>query len=205
MHTEQKRLCFPSHKLPCIRAIYHGLVLLFCSGEFKRSLYKDMKLYPAQSFTISTPLSSNEIKNEFGKFVEPKKYWRFFGGEKYFEGMITDNGFKVSRNISYRNSFLPMIYGTIKEGINGSTLTIKMSLHPFVLVFMIVWMSFAAIGAFESFLIMSSPKDFHPSLLIPFEMLLFGWGLVSVGFWPEASKSKKQIYKIFNTSSEPGA
>ena len=44
--------------------------------------------------------------------------------------------------------------------------------------------------------VISGKTEFSPFLLIPFRMVLFGWLLVSGGFWFEAKKAKALLNDI---------
>ena len=159
-----------------------------------------MKLIPQETYTIYTSISVPEIKEQMMKYVEPKKMFRFFrGGSKYFEGDVSDSGFKLTRIISYRNSFLPIIKGSFEERASGLKVDVSMSMHPFVIAFMLFWFGGVGIGFITMlFSFIKSPTNFHPASLIPAGMLLFGWVLVSVGFWPEARKAKEKLNEILN-------
>lgn len=134
-----------------------------------------------------------------GNHIEAKKIFRLFGGDKYFEGEVSDIGFKLSRIISYRNSFLPIIKGSFEESASGLKINISMSMHPFVNAFMLIWFGGVGIGFFATiFSFLKSPTDFHSAFFVPAGMLLFGWGLVSIGFWSEARKAKEKLKTILN-------
>jgi hypothetical protein len=107
-----------------------------------------------------------------------------------FIGSVQDDSFKMKRNIRYRNSFLPMIRGTISSYGVGTRVSMTMFLHPAVAIFMIFWLSMVGSVAVS-----------HPTVSpIPWGMLAFGLAISVGGFIPEAIKAKRLILEAI---SEP--
>lgn len=108
---------------------------------------------------------------------------------KPYEGWLRGNSFKVNRLIMYRNSFLPTIKGEIVKEYRGAKVHITMRLHTFVLVFMLIWLG----GVFAfciAALFTSAGGEMGAFILVPFGMLLFGYGLSTAAFKYESKKSK---------------
>jgi hypothetical protein len=66
-------------------------------------------LIPYKRILITTSLTINDAVAVLAKAVSPKKrwyQWSFGGGG--FEGIVSRDGFKIERTISYCNSFLPI-------------------------------------------------------------------------------------------------
>jgi hypothetical protein len=101
-----------------------------------------------------------------------------------FIGTVQDNSFKVRRDIRYRNSFLPMIWGRLISIPTGTRVRVTMSLHPLVAVFMLVWLGFVGRGALVD-------RSGPPILL--WGMFAFGVVLIAVGFIPEVITAKRLI------------
>lgn len=162
-----------------------------------------MKLIPQETFTIDTSMSAPEVKERMMKHAEPKKWLRLFSAEcKFFQGECSDSGFKLSRIISYRNSFLPIINGKFEEGVNGMKINISISLHPLVIAFMLLWfvgLGMTCLGLLFNFI--TSPTNSRPAFVVPVGFLLFGWGLMWIGFWPEVRKAKEKLNLIFKNNS----
>ncbi|QIZ72295.1 hypothetical protein [Oxynema aestuarii] len=161
-------------------------------------------MFPHEHFTIVTALDPDAVRQRLSTVVEPPKTFRWQWGnpDKPYQGEIGDRSFKISRIIHYRNSFLPVIDGRIEPNGTGSKISINMKLHPFVLVFMLVWLSM--VGQIPAMFLMgilfalfTDQKEQVPIdsesylfLLFPLGMFVFGCGLPLIGFWPEARKSK---------------
>ena len=72
-----------------------------------------MILLPYESYYLITPLTKSEIVKRLLENTDPKSpvffNWKNKSSKPY-EGVISDNGFKIARRIEYRNSFLPIIH-----------------------------------------------------------------------------------------------
>ncbi len=167
-----------------------------------------MRFLPHDSFDIETSMSPEEIARSLKASVEPRKLFRLSSKHAIFQGELLCNGFKISRIIHYRNSFLPIINGTIRASHSGFIISINMRLHRFVMAFMCFWFGGVSIGMLTAIMGLLSGKT-HSSLilLIPFGMLVFGWALVSGGFWFEAKKQKRLLIEMFKKreTGESGA
>ena len=85
-------------------------------------------------------VETNKSKDEILQIIRDNTYIKtsvfdFPKGDKYFEGSVSENSFKICRCIHYRNSFLPLIIGTIEAHEYGSTINIRMRMAIPVIVF----------------------------------------------------------------------
>ncbi len=116
-----------------------------------------------------------------------------------FKGMVDSNTFKLTRNIFYRNSFLPEIKGTITKTDAGANVCVVMKLNMLVMIIMIAW--FVVTGFY-------SIKYLHEYLngyiseynSIYFTIFLFGYVIMIAGYKFEAYKAKKNLKDIFQTT-----
>ena len=167
-----------------------------------------MNLLPFESITYRTHLAPEYVLELIKRAIEPKKTFRIisiFGSDKYkdYEGKIDENGdFEISRIISYRNSFLPVIKGKIEQDISGSTITVKMRLHLVVMFFMMFWCGAVGIGFMVAMVFQSLGNEIQALNFIPLAMFFFGYGLTMGGFKYESNKSKKFLAKLFDTELE---
>ena len=154
-----------------------------------------------QSFTIYTSLSPAEVCEKLAEVVEPRKTfrWRWSKSEKPYEGEIGDHSFKISRIINYRNSFLPQISGRIQPNGAGSEVEITMTLHGFVIGFMLFWLGMVLQFGILFLVAMISEGKFQLAGLIPVGMFAFGCLMPFVGFVPEAKKSKKFLTELLQS------
>ena len=146
-------------------------------------------------FIIETKKSKDEILqiirgNTYIKtsvFDSPK-------GDKYFEGSVSENSFKIFRCIHYRNSFLPLIIGTIEKSDYDSTLKIKINMRMtlFVSVFISIWFT----GVLAGCLIVPFAGFPMPAALVPYAMLVFGILLVIIPNKIEAKKAREKLEEL---------
>lgn len=102
-----------------------------------------MQLLPYHKLTIRTqePLSMVIEKLE-AQIQAPETFrWGFPRPHAPYTGTISESGFKIYRIIHYRNSFLPVIRGQFESSSDETLVHITMRLHPFVIAFLIFWLS----------------------------------------------------------------
>ncbi len=151
-----------------------------------------MKLFPYNRFNIESEKSPDEVIKKVSEYVGEKEFFSFKPA-KEFSGSIHSNEFKIQKNISYRNSFLPIIEGVVKPNGDGTITDIKMRLNSLVFGFMCIWFFGVGVGCIA---VLSNLDSFSFHALIPFGMLVFGVALVNGGFWVEASKQKVRLIEI---------
>jgi hypothetical protein len=106
---------------------------------------------------------------------------------------VDDAGFNISRVIRYKNSFLPVVKARFLDEMGHAEIKITMRPTPFVLAFMGIWtggVSLGCIAAVSNLLDKSRAAPFAPVELVPFAMLLFGYGLCTIAFRAESSRAK---------------
>ena len=112
-----------------------------------------------------------------------------------FIGKVEEDSFRVRRDIRYRNSFLPLVWGRINSVPMGTHISVTMYLHPIVAAFMLFWFFGVGAGAL-AFLNAPLGKDQWESF-VPVGMLVFGVALVFGGFFPEAVKARHLLEQAF--------
>jgi len=151
-----------------------------------------MNILPYKYLELKTNLTADEVQHAIE--ISCKK-WSFSSAmfsshKKPFFGEVDNNKFEIYRHIKYGNSFLPIAYGRIEADGLGSKIIIRISLSASAILFMIVWF---AIGF----------KDGIPSIheyqglkiFIPFSFFIYGYALMSFGFWFEVPKLIRLIKK----------
>ncbi|WP_338814353.1 hypothetical protein V9L05_03175 [Bernardetia sp. Wsw4-3y2] len=170
-----------------------------------------MKYLPYENLTYKTHLSKEEILKRLNNKTEPEQWIRMSGvfssgKHKEYEGVINENSFKISRIIGYRNSFLPRIEGKIEEGKGSTLIHIKMRLHTFVLVFLVIWLSVMFIAA--TFLITTFSREVsHQSIsslasFTPFLMIIIISIVTILAFHYEGNKSKEFFQNLFEAERQ---
>lgn len=153
-------------------------------------------LIPFESLIITTSLTFSEVLQRLDEVVTLPKLFRItlpFGPPpvKPYEGTISGNTFKISRIITGRNSFLPIIKGEIHSQPFGCSIKIRMSLHTIVIAFMILWLwTTGSIGLFSLCAWFVEPSV-GPIFVPILGMFLFGWLLCLIPFKVEAKAATK--------------
>ena len=112
-----------------------------------------------------------------------------------FLGEVTGRSFHIRRDIQYRNSFLPLIRGTIVPSPNGSRVNVFMFMHPAAFIFVLVWFGF--LGTAEWRLLDANIARSY----VPVAMMVFGLVLSLGGFFFEALKVMPLLSEaVFNTA-----
>lgn len=160
-----------------------------------------MSFLPIEKITYKTRLNQDEIFKRLSEIVEPKKILRFGifrnNSSKTYEGEFNTNSFEIQRIISYRNSFLPIINGTIEKEFDGMAIHMKMRLHVFVMIFLCIWCGVILLATIILLSQTFSNWDLGLFSLIPIGMLLFAYVLTMGAFKYESNKSKKELQNLF--------
>ena len=144
-------------------------------------------------------VETNKSKDEILQIIRDNTYIKtsvfdFPKGDKYFEGSVSENSFKIFRCIHYRNSFLPLIIGAIEKSDYDSALKIKINMRMtiFVSVFISIWFT----GVLAGCLIVPFTGFPMPAALVPYIMLVFGILLVIIPNRIEAKKAREKLEEL---------
>ena len=162
--------------------------------------------FPYKKCKICTINSINEVIDIMKRSTSEKTVFTFLKSKRtYFEGDVTDNGFKISRVIKYKNSFMPVIIGNIENKNYKTYLNLEMRLNLFAFVFGIIWFSGVIFGFFSFIPNLLSIKSFDKesiSSLTPLFMLIFGYLLFTIPFIIESMIATNKIVKLVNGEIE---
>jgi hypothetical protein len=67
-----------------------------------------------------------------------------------FLGKVHGHAFRLRRDITGMNTFLPLVWGSVRPGPSGSEVSITMFVHPLVAAFML-WLAGLFVGAWTTF------------------------------------------------------
>lgn len=162
------------------------------------------KIIPIEKLKYHSKLTKEELFIQLQTEVEIEKPFKFgdinASYSKSYIGKIYKDSFVIKRAINYRNSFLPIIKGTIKEDNNGTYIYVKMELHELIKVFMIIWCGGILLSCFATIysLINENRADSENGIFmfLPFLMLLVGILMTIIGFKTESKKSIKDMEKL---------
>jgi hypothetical protein len=164
---------------------------------------------PLYRFELVSALSEPAVMERLRLLTRPKRgFWESIrdafrrpeASWPPFVGTVSKDGFRVYRDIRYRNSFLPIVSGRVEQTSDGTRVSVAMYLHPLAALFMLFWLSAVAIGAVSAY-----AKHGLAGASIPAGMFVFGVALVCGGFFPEAFKAKKLLRDGINRDLVTGA
>ena len=152
-----------------------------------------MKVLPHDSFTILIPDALPIVLQRLNAKVEQKKVFRFSNKHAPYQGTISEEGFRISRIIHYRNSFLPVIRGRFEVESHQTMIHVQMSIHPFVMAFLGFWFFFWYSAVVHTILTSAMPTNMvAQSVGMPMLILIIFW----VAFWSEANRSRSELTQI---------
>src|SRR4051812_22168859 len=97
-----------------------------------------ISLLPYRKISIFTPVTTEEAAAMLFKVVlkRPGSWMPSESDVGQFEGVVTSNGFKINRVLSYRNTFVPLLNGKFEAVEGGTRVVMMINLHPFALIWM---------------------------------------------------------------------
>ncbi len=154
--------------------------------------WRDLVTPPWRRYEITSRWAPAEIVAVMQRITGPRGW---FGPQtsREFHGTVTADGFVVSRTLSNRNSFLPVIIGRLEWVPGGTCIRITMRLNWFVLAFWVFWMTAVTSGLLT---VLIQARDVNGNLaptLFPLGMLVFGYLVCSVLFGYEARRAKNML------------
>jgi hypothetical protein len=101
---------------------------------------QELLAFPYRRLTLETSAPVVHVLKRIEQDVEPRKLWRFSRVHRDFEGVVLRSNFKITRIIHYRNSFLPVMVGTVQPRLQGGTrVEITMRLNRAIAAIMMLW------------------------------------------------------------------
>ncbi|WP_417942112.1 hypothetical protein [Flavobacterium sp. RS13.1] len=162
------------------------------------------KYLPLEELVYHSDLTKEELIKRVQNEIEAQKSFGFrannYSYSKPYIGKVYNDSFEIKRAINYRNSFLPVIKGFVKDDLTGSVIYVKMNIAVFVKVFMSIWLGgvfLACLGVTYALIFnnaITSETGFF--MFIPYFMFLFGIIMVVFGFKGESRKSIKDLEEI---------
>lgn len=164
----------------------------------KRNIFSKL-FFPCRAYHFETRLTKEqalrilyartEIRANFSPYRFPKN--------KDFVGIAIEDGFQVIPDITYSNSFRPLISVRISDSVNGSAVSVQMKLVESVSIFMIVWQSLCA---FFLLLIgegvITGQTPLSVGVFMPLILMVFGLSIMHLGFRYGATKAINRLEQL---------
>lgn len=162
------------------------------------------KILPIRKTTLHTSLTPQQVTERIFEITGNKT-----NQYNEFLGTVQKDYFKISRNINYRNSFLPVITGNIKKGSTGTNIEIKAKPNTFVTTFMIIWMSIIGASCVGIIITAFNTPDLSEKIssestptIIPFALLIIGGVIFNAPFAAEYNIALNKLKEILE-AKEP--
>lgn len=150
-----------------------------------------MKYLPYHRLIIYSNLSPEILIENLSKHVQMKKFTLFEDNPKYFNGEIIDYKFIIEKNLRGRNSFNPIIKGTIFKD-DKTTIDIIYKLHPYTSLSVIIFNILNILLVFNIFL-----NSNIQSTLVPLIILFIGYVFMFISFNYYLKITEKKLNEIF--------
>lgn len=156
-------------------------------------------ILPSLDETIQSNKTPIEICEVLRTVTVSRREHRLGDTRGEFIGEVGTAGFKIMSNIQYRNSFLPVITGSVRAEGSSSIITIKMRMHPLTSAFSVIWLSGVAFFLLIGILIACVDRNASSLTLLCAAggMLVFGQLLIRGGFCGPAKKALKRMKELF--------
>jgi hypothetical protein len=160
---------------------------------------------PYERFSFDTALSPHELARRLHLVTcagEPRDASGESGCE--FVGDIGEERFRVTRNIAYRNSFLPVIRGRIEGTATGALVRVSMRPHAIAMVFIAAWVA-ALTPVTVAILAHVVAHGFNPAVLVLVAFLGVSYALAAGSFTVESRRARKRLTEVLQAEDVPPA
>lgn len=162
-----------------------------------------MRFLPFDSITLQTKLKEEEVLKRLNQNIGATYLFKpntDYG--KPFTGKIEGNAFVIKRKINYRNSFRPVLHGTVEDNFTERVIKVTMRLTIYTMIFMAFWLGVVGIIALcFMFMIVANIRkadysELFPSF-IPVIMFIAGYLMTIISFNVEKKRAKEVLQEIF--------
>ncbi len=169
------------------------------------------RLFPYISFDFIVADPPAVVAARIAACTKPDNWFlRFFWGSPFassdrfpFIGDVWDSGFRVRRNIDYRNALRPELNGQFKETAGGTQIHVHLSIRWRDARAIAVAMAITAgIGLAALFGMLRSRHWNWLVVLVFLGMPLLWWAMIQGCFWIDAPTSRQLITQVLSGSNE---
>lgn len=156
-----------------------------------------MNLIPVHTETIVSVLSKKEVLGHLMRVTSEVNYLdqRSRGNKDVkFNGMVGQNGFRVSKVVDKGDTFLPLIIGEVEETPRGSIIFLKFKLFPGATFFLVFWsIVLVAFAGFFFFMI----HNFNYGVICA-SLAIANYALAIYFFNRQVKSSRKIFHQLIN-------
>jgi hypothetical protein len=148
-------------------------------------------------------MTVSEAETQLSMLVRPRKSWHELKSptgwnsesDPPFIGWVDEHRFKFRRDVRGKNSFLPIITGSITRDDAGAALDMTMRAAVPVIVVMAAWMAATTYRAVQ--LLGHARSTSTTELLVGLTLPLFGIILTASGFIPEVRRAARILRSAY--------
>lgn len=150
-----------------------------------------MRTVNSNRIQLLSPLTPAECVSRLAGVIDTERSAIFsLARSRPVVGRVTDSFLRLRRRIGYRNSFQSFLTATMRPEAGGTLISGTVAMHPFVRVFMFMWLGGVLLLGGTMFIATVSSmvigSDSHHQnawmgVVIPPAMLAFGFGLMCFG------------------------
>ncbi|AEA43282.1 hypothetical protein Fluta_1287 [Fluviicola taffensis DSM 16823] len=166
---------------------------------------KYTRFLPFEKYRVVTTLSEEEIierlkiiTRTISKIQFSTRKAAILRSNYDYNGEISGKNFEIWRNINYRNSFIPIITGTVGSKLDKTEIHVSMKLSLLAKIVLIIVLSIACV----IFLIGFTFYPFGFKVFIPVFAIILSYLVIFLAFKLEARISKKDLNTIFKAETE---
>lgn len=151
-----------------------------------------MNLLPIHSETLVSALTKEEV---LGHLIRVTREVNFLDARTQqdpkirFNGMIGQEGFRISRTIKRGDSFLPLMTGEVESTPRGCIIFVKYSLFPTTVLFLIFWS--VVLLAFAAYYFFGVQNINYGSICIALAALNYALGIF---FFQRQVKASREVF-----------
>ncbi len=159
-------------------------------------------ILPHLEYSIDSAKSPEDINEILKSVTAPKKMvlsYLSYPDNIEFIGEVNPSGFKIVSKPKphVKNSFIPVIVGTIRTGRGLTVIDIKMRLYLFVQIFLTIWFGGAGLGVLAGFLaVFTEGMNGMSMLFATVAFFAFGQVFARIGFYFPAKNASRRLEEL---------
>ena len=159
-------------------------------------------ILPRLEYSIDSTKSLEDINTILNSVTAPKKMvfsYLSYPDNIEFIGEVNPSGFKIVSKPKphVKNSFIPVIVGTIRTGRGLTVIDIKMRLYLFVQIFLTIWFGGAGLGVLAGFLaVFTEGMNGVSMLFATVAFFAFGQVFARTGFYFPAKNARRRLEEL---------
>lgn len=163
-------------------------------------------ILPSFDCCFQTDRTQEEIRVILESVTSTCKNGFSTGKNRDFIGEIQDLEFRITPNLWYRNSFVPVIKGRIEPDGKKWKVYIMMRMHPFVSVFSVFWLCGVFFGFLCGILCLFTEGigSALPLIGITGSMIILDQIIMRIGFFRPAKNSMQRLRELLSGSRTDG-